>query len=49
MPAVTRGSDENLEELMEVVTFGFPFGTALAPGRRELMQSASKRRHGEQT
>jgi hypothetical protein len=34
-PALSLGSDEKLEELMEVVAFGFPFGTALASGRRE--------------
>jgi hypothetical protein len=35
LSALTLGSDENLEELMELVAFGFPFGPALAPGRRE--------------
>jgi hypothetical protein len=35
LPALTLGSDDKLAELMEVVAFGFPFGTALAPGRRE--------------
>ncbi len=34
-PALTLGSDENLQELMEVVTLGFPFGDALAPGKHE--------------
>jgi hypothetical protein len=29
LPALALGSDEGLEELAEVVAFGFPFGTAL--------------------
>src|SRR5262249_47911114 len=29
LPALALGSDEGLEELMEVVGFGYPFGTAL--------------------
>jgi hypothetical protein len=33
--ALTLGSDEKLTELEEVVAVGFPFGTALAPGRKE--------------
>jgi hypothetical protein len=33
LPALRLASDENLSELMEVVAFGFPFGTALAPER----------------
>jgi hypothetical protein len=35
LPALALGSDEGLEELMEVVAVGFPFGVALAPGRQE--------------
>jgi WD40 repeat protein len=35
LPALTLGSDENLEELMEVIAFGFPFGRMLAPGRQQ--------------
>jgi S1-C subfamily serine protease len=35
LPTVPLGSDEGLEELMEVVGFGFPFGAAVASGRRE--------------
>jgi S1-C subfamily serine protease len=39
LPTLSLGSDEKLEELMEVVALGFPFGTALSsdgfpPGRR---------------
>ena len=34
-PALSLGSDAELEEQVEVMAFGFPFGTALAPGRRE--------------
>jgi S1-C subfamily serine protease/tRNA A-37 threonylcarbamoyl transferase component Bud32 len=29
LPALTLGSDEGLEELMEVIAFGYPFGTEL--------------------
>jgi hypothetical protein len=32
LAALGLGSDDNLEELTEVVAFGFPFGTDLAPG-----------------
>jgi hypothetical protein len=35
LPALAIGSDNDLSELMEVVAFGFPFGTALAPDRKE--------------
>jgi hypothetical protein len=31
-PVLSIGSDERLEELMEVVAFGFPFGTGIAGG-----------------
>src|SRR5262249_47015078 len=34
LPTLTLGSDEKLTELMELVTVGFPFGTALAPDRQ---------------
>jgi S1-C subfamily serine protease len=34
LPVLALGSDENLEEAMEVVAFGFPFGTGLA-GRQQ--------------
>jgi hypothetical protein len=35
LSALPFGSDETLEELMDVVAFGFPFGKELAPARRE--------------
>jgi S1-C subfamily serine protease len=39
LPALTLGKDENLEELAEVVAFGFPFSTLLStpplPGNRQ--------------
>jgi hypothetical protein len=35
LPALTLGSDDNLNELQEVVALGFPFGVALAPDRKE--------------
>jgi hypothetical protein len=35
LPALALGSDEKLSELEEVVVCGFPFGIALAPGRKE--------------
>jgi hypothetical protein len=35
LPALALGSDDNLEELMDVVAFGFPFGKMLAPGRQQ--------------
>jgi len=35
LPVLTLGSDEKVTELEEVVAFGFPFGTALAPDRKE--------------
>ncbi len=34
-PTLSLGLDENLEEQMDVVAFGFPFGQALALNRRE--------------
>lgn len=34
-PPLSLGLDENLEEQMDVVAFGFPFGQALALNRRE--------------
>jgi hypothetical protein len=34
LPALPLGSDEGLAELQEVVTVGFPFGTALSPDRK---------------
>jgi S1-C subfamily serine protease len=36
LPALALGSDEGLEELMEVVAFGFPFGAGLATARPAL-------------
>ena len=33
LPALVLGSDDDLEDLMEVIGFGFPFGKALAPGK----------------
>jgi S1-C subfamily serine protease len=35
LPALALGSDKDLSELEEVIAFGFPFGTALAPDRKE--------------
>jgi hypothetical protein len=35
LPALALGSDEKLEELMELVAFGFPFGQGLAPSDRQ--------------
>jgi hypothetical protein len=35
LPTLSLGSDANLEELMEVIALGFPFGANEAPGRRE--------------
>jgi hypothetical protein len=35
LPALTLGSDEKLTELEDVVACGFPFGIALAPGKKE--------------
>jgi hypothetical protein len=35
LPALTLGSDEKLTELEEVVAFGFPFGAAVIPDRKE--------------
>jgi hypothetical protein len=35
LPALTLGSDENLEELMKVVAFGFPFGQGVASSDRQ--------------
>jgi choice-of-anchor C domain-containing protein len=32
LPTIALGSDEKLEDLMEVIGFGFPFGTKLARG-----------------
>jgi choice-of-anchor C domain-containing protein len=32
LPSIALGSDEKLEDLMEVIGFGFPFGTKLARG-----------------
>ncbi len=34
LPVLSLGSDDKLEELMEVIGFGFPFGTALGVGER---------------
>jgi WD40 repeat protein/S1-C subfamily serine protease len=36
LPVLSLGSDQGLEELMEVVAFGFPFGKALADGPRSM-------------
>jgi hypothetical protein len=35
LPTLALGSDDKLEELLEVVAFGFPFGTELAPNRKD--------------
>jgi S1-C subfamily serine protease len=35
LPTLPLGSDADLSELMEVVAFGFPFGTMLSEDRRE--------------
>jgi S1-C subfamily serine protease len=35
LPALSLGSDEGLEELMEVVAFGFPFAKTFAPSRNQ--------------
>jgi hypothetical protein len=35
LPTLALGSDDKLEELMELVAFGFPFGTGLSTNRRE--------------
>jgi hypothetical protein len=35
LPALELGTDDSLVELMDVVAFGFPFGTALAPDQKD--------------
>lgn len=35
LPALPLGKDSGLSELMEVVAFGYPFGTALAPDKKD--------------
>ncbi len=35
LPTLSLGSDKDLEELMQVVAFGFPFGTAIAASKGE--------------